>query len=112
MIWTLSLATQRCGQCGVTIPAETPYAVATTRKLKRCEVCAGEPVNVSEVEAARWSIEQRQLPLAPETVNVIPHGPGFTKASLAGRDVPFLSSQAFDAKMAAAHDLEDDHETD
>lgn len=84
-----------CGRCGNPIAPGVPVALLTTRLLKRCQSCAGEPVNVDEIENERWRQQQeRSRSPLPQPSGTYRHRPGFVKASAAVGDL-------FDGKSAA-----------
>lgn len=52
-----------CGGCRIVIPGDQPIALVTSRKLVRCEMCAGQmgfEVNAQEVDLERFRLEQAQ----------------------------------------------------
>jgi len=48
MEWRVSDG-RTCGLCGVWIPAGQPVALMTDRHLRRCEACAGAPVDGAQL---------------------------------------------------------------
>src|SRR3990167_4752424 len=53
--WTRAHLDTNCGRCGAPIPIGVPMLCLKTagmrRELQRCEGCAGEPVDVEQIEA-------------------------------------------------------------
>jgi hypothetical protein len=85
-VWRRCALTTRCGSCGTLIAEGAPVFVLkgpTSREFKRCQSCAGEPVDWDAIEA------QAGPPIEPPTF----------------RPVSELA-QRFDSKMAQAGDRE------
>jgi hypothetical protein len=60
MRWTVDRVSRSCGHCGAVIAPDVPFALFTTRRLVRCQACAGVPVDAAEVDLERHRLETRQ----------------------------------------------------
>lgn len=62
MKWTVSRVDEECGLCGAVILADEPFALLCAarvgRRLIRCTVHAGAPVDGTEVELERFRLEE------------------------------------------------------
>lgn len=51
--WKRATLATHCGNCGDHIPEGEPllqYRISDTRSLTRCQACAGEPVNLAQLD--------------------------------------------------------------
>jgi hypothetical protein len=90
MIWTAAVGGEVCGGCQMPFRADEPLALLTAKKLKRCQHCAGAPVDQAAVDAV---IHTREADRAKDTVNAgiafkggAPVLQGFAQATEAASD--------------------------
>lgn len=108
-VWTVSLAPERCGRCGLALEPRSPFLAVllpgTVRRI-RCAGCAGEPVNHTEadLELARLEAERRpRLTLTPPAAaEPRPRRPQIARR----RDGRRPTKSVFDPRAAAANDRE------
>ena len=62
MTWTAARGGEICGGCSLPFNPNEPMALLTAKQLKRCQHCAGAPVDAAAVDAvlAAREAEQRQ----------------------------------------------------
>lgn len=108
MRWTLRSARESCGNCGRDIAAGEPLAVLTLKNLIRCDGCAGEPVDVDAIAAARRALDEQAAHVATlresYTRTVPPAGPDVLDALKAARKHRRHEPPAIDRKRSSAGD--------
>lgn len=87
MTWTAAVGDEVCGGCSLPFRPNEPMALLTSKQLKRCQQCAGAPVDAAAVDAVLAARDAAQHRPAETPLRAgAPVLEGFLPASAAAGD--------------------------